>query len=270
MRILLKNIFSLLSLLIFSNTVRSNTISDTLGKHKNILLDHYFNNEYRVNAASQKEAFHYTISDTADSGFSEFAAIFTRYGANIKHLSVVPTKQNLKQADIYIVVDPDTKVETAYPNFINQKHANTIYDWVKSGGTLVLLMNDSAKADFTHTNILAHKFGIQFIENSLNNVVGYHYESAALYIPSNDAIFKTAQKIYIKELSSLKLSPPAKAHYTNTKGDIIMATAKVGKGRVFAVGDPWFYNEYIDNRRLPQEFQNYKAAEDLVKWLIGK
>jgi unsaturated rhamnogalacturonyl hydrolase len=47
-----------------------------------------------------------------------------------------------------------------------------------------------------------------------------------------------------------------------------MSVAKVGKGTVFAVGDPWFYNEYLDGRKLPSEFENFNAANDLVKWLI--
>ena len=49
-----------------------------------------------------------------------------------------------------------------------------------------------------------------------------------------------------------------------------MAVAKVGKGTVFAVGDPWLYNEYTDGRRLPREYDNYKAAVDLTLWLIGQ
>jgi unsaturated rhamnogalacturonyl hydrolase len=28
------------------------------------------------------------------------------------------------------------------------------------------------------------------------------------------------------------------------------------------------YNEYVDGRKLPADFENYKAATDLVKWLI--
>jgi unsaturated rhamnogalacturonyl hydrolase len=46
--------------------------------------------------------------------------------------------------------------------------------------------------------------------------------------------------------------------------------AKVGKGTVFAVGDPWIYNEYIDGRKLPAELENFKAAEDIVKWAISQ
>jgi unsaturated rhamnogalacturonyl hydrolase len=47
-----------------------------------------------------------------------------------------------------------------------------------------------------------------------------------------------------------------------------MAVAKYGKGTVFAVGDPWLYNEYTDGRKIPAEYQNAKAAYELAKWLL--
>ncbi|MCL5031418.1 MAG: hypothetical protein M1480_20640 [Bacteroidetes bacterium] len=59
-------------------------------------------------------------------------------------------------------------------------------------------------------------------------------------------IFKGVKKIYLKEISTLKLSGSAKPVLTD-KGDVIMASSKLGKGFVFAVGDPWLYNEYIDH-----------------------
>jgi unsaturated rhamnogalacturonyl hydrolase len=37
---------------------------------------------------------------------------------------------------------------------------------------------------------------------------------------------------------------------------------------VFAVGDPWFYNEYTDGRKLPEDFENFKAAQDFVRWVL--
>jgi len=37
-----------------------------------------------------------------------------------------------------------------------------------------------------------------------------------------------------------------------------------------AVGDPWLYNEYVDGRKLPAEYPNYKAATDLAKWLLDQ
>jgi len=83
-----------------------------------------------------------------------------------------------------------------------------------------------------------------------------------------DGIFHTSKKIYIKELSTLSLSGPAKPVFTDA-GHNIMAVARVGKGRVFAVGDPWFYNEYTDGRKLPADFENYEAARDLAQWLLA-
>jgi unsaturated rhamnogalacturonyl hydrolase len=51
---------------------------------------------------------------------------------------------------------------------------------------------------------------------------------------------------------------------------IIFAAAKLGKGTVFVTADPWLYNEYTDGRKLPMEYQNLQAANDLIKWLISK
>jgi unsaturated rhamnogalacturonyl hydrolase len=51
-------------------------------------------------------------------------------------------------------------------------------------------------------------------------------------------------------------------------GDVIMATAKVGKGTVFVLGDPWIYNEYLNGKRLPLQYENFKAAKNLTEWLL--
>jgi len=47
-----------------------------------------------------------------------------------------------------------------------------------------------------------------------------------------------------------------------------MATAKYGKGTVFAVADPWVYNEYTDGKNLPAEYDNLGGAVELVEWLV--
>jgi unsaturated rhamnogalacturonyl hydrolase len=110
------------------------------------------------------------------------------------------------------------------------------------------------------------KFGIHFNENSVNHVAGRQFEQGAINIPDGNTIFKTAKKIYIKELSTLQLTAPAVARLTNGN-DVVVATAKYGKGTVFAVGDPWFYNEYTDGRKLPPDYDNFKAANELVRWV---
>ena len=71
------------------------------------------------------------------------------------------------------------------------------------------------------------------------------------------------------EISTLSIQKPATAVIT-ANGETVMATAKFGKGRVFAVGDPWLYNEYVDGRKLPAEYENFRAAQDLSRWLIAQ
>jgi unsaturated rhamnogalacturonyl hydrolase len=143
---------------------------------------------------------------------------------------------------------------------------NIIYNWVKSGGILMLFSNDSGNAEFTHFNKLAEKFGISFNYDSKNHVLGNHYEMGAIPIDPGNLVFKSVRKVYIKEYSSLAVHSPATAVLKDGK-TIVAAVARIGKGAVFAVGDPWFYNEYEDGRKIPTDFENYKAAEDLVKWL---
>jgi unsaturated rhamnogalacturonyl hydrolase len=237
------------------------------GRGKTVLLDCYFNNEYRKNAAGDSIRFHYTWDDQSNSGFSILGNIFHQYGAGLTNLVTEPTAASLKPADIYIIVDPDTKAETANPHYINTDHAVAIYNWVNSGGVLLLMGNDSANAEFTHFNQLGAKFGIHFNWDCKNHVIGNHYESGAIPIPRNHPILPHTNMIYIKDLSTLHIQFPAEAVFTKN-GDVIMAVARIGKGTVFAVGDPWIYNEYTDGRKLPASYENFQAAVDLVQWAL--
>ena len=119
-----------------------------------------------------------------------------------------------------------------------------ISDWVKNGGVLVLMANDSANCDLEHFNKLASAFGITFTDKSINMVKNDEYEKGVVF-PNNS--FKTTYKMFLKELSVLNVKAPAKA--VTKEGDVIIATAQYGKGTVLAVGDPWLYNEYVDGRR---------------------
>jgi unsaturated rhamnogalacturonyl hydrolase len=128
-------------------------------------------------------------------------------------------------------------------------------------------MNDSVNAEFEHFNALAERFGIHFNQDNKNRVKGTNFEEGAVHIPANHSIFRNTKKAYIKELSTLKVRAPAKS-VLKKDGDDLIAVAKVGHGFVFAVGDPWFYNEYIDGRKLPAAFENFQAAQDFVKWVL--
>ncbi|MGN6401856.1 MAG: glycoside hydrolase family 88 protein, partial [Flavisolibacter sp.] len=110
---------------------------------------------------------------------------------------------------------------------------------------------------------------IRFNEDNFNMVVNDQFEQGTVMVQRNNPVFKTAEKTYIKELSTLQVKEPAVAILTK-EGKNIVAVAHYGKGAVIAIGDPWIYNEYVDDRKLPSDFDNYKAAEDLVQWLIKK
>jgi len=238
-----------------------------LGQGKTVLLDYYFNSETKKDATGQMVPFHYKWEELPNSGFSFWGNVFNDFGVNTEALREGPTAANLKQANIYIIVDPDTKEENEHPNFIEQPHIQAITDWVKAGGVLVLMGNDIGNAEFDHFNQLAKQFGIQFNKDSRNRVPGNDFAMGLILTPDQDPIFTTAKRLYLKEISTLAVTPPAKPTLQD-KGDVIMAVAKLGRGTVFAVGDPWLYNEYVDGRKLPPEFDNGKAAKDLARWLI--
>ncbi|MEG8947468.1 glycoside hydrolase family 88 protein [Rosettibacter firmus] len=236
-------------------------------KKYNVLLDNYFNNEYRTNKQGVKERFHYILDDTTNSGFYVLGNLFKKYGATISELRKAPSLKNLKNVDVYIIVDPDTPAETESPNYIDEKSINEIEKWVKNGGVLMLFANDKGNCEFEHFNKLAEKFGFKFNEVSLNRVEGNKYDMGAFVNLPYNPIFAGVDKIYMKEISTIKFDELPYVLLRKDNEPVIILK-KYGKGYVFAVGDPWLYNEYIDNRRLPEDFQNLKAAENLVKWML--
>ena len=241
----------------------------SIGKGKNVGLDEHFNHEFRKNKAGKSERFHYTWEDEKDSGFSLLGNILKDYGATLKTVSETPSANNLKDLDVYIIVDPDTKKETISPNYIEKEAIDNIEKWVKAGGTLVMLANDSANVELPHFNQLAKRFGVEFTDKSVNMVKNNVYEQGKVMIPENHEIFKDVKKIFVKELSVLSVKKPAKATISEN-GSVIMAITNYGKGKIFALGDPWIYNEYLNGKRIPMEFENFKAAKNLAVWLLKK
>lgn len=241
---------------------------NAVGQGKKVGLDYHFNKEVRKNAAGQQEPFHYTWEDRQHSGYWLWGKIYRELGAQTVSIPAAPTAENLKGIDVYIIVDPDTKKESPTPNFVQPKDIAEIEKWVKAGGVLVLMANDTANCEIPHFNQLARVFGIQFTNKNRNMVQGLQFEQGRIDVPANDkAIFKNASKLYIKELSPIAVTPPAKSALTD-HDDIIMAVSKYGKGTVFALGDPWIYNEYLDGRRINNTFQNFEAAKELSTWLL--
>jgi unsaturated rhamnogalacturonyl hydrolase len=131
------------------------------------------------------------------------------------------------------------------------------------------MANDAGNCEFKNLNKLSEKFGIHFNEVSRNRLTGTEFYKGKFDKFPAHPIFKDVNAVYLKEISTLKLTSPTEAILTDGE-DVIMACSKVGNGFVFAVGDPWIYNEYFDNRKLPAEFENYKAAKNLFAWLLEK
>jgi unsaturated rhamnogalacturonyl hydrolase len=238
-----------------------------VGQGRTVLLDSYFNNEVKRDATGRLVPFHYKWAEQPNSGFSFWGYVFRSFGVKTETLYAAPTAENLRPADIYIIVDPDTPAESDNPHYVEPPHIRAITDWVRAGGVLVLMANDKGNAEFAHFNQLARQFGIHFNEDSRNRVQGNDFAMGRILAPAHHPIFRTARALYLKEICTLNVVPPATATIMD-QGDVIMAVAKLGRGTVFAVGDPWLYNEYVDGRKLPPEFDNYKAAQDLSLWLI--
>lgn len=236
-------------------------------KGKRVLLDYYYNNERRKDVMGKTERYHYTWEEQDNGGYALLGYIFRSYGATTDSLATKPTADKLRNADVYMIVDPDTEKESVNPHYLETAEIEVILKWVKKGGTLVLLGNDAGNAEFAHFNVLAHHFGIQFNEDNHLLVQGAQFEQGAVHTEQGNPIFKKPYKLYIKEISSLKVHAPATPIVGNKELNI-MAISKYGKGRVFALGDPWIYNEYVDGRKLPAEYQNFAAAHDWVRWLL--
>lgn len=237
------------------------------GKGKTILLDRYFNSEKRKDATGKQVYWHYVWDEKSHPGFSMLGDIFRKHGASLSTLDKAPAAADLKKASVYIIVDPDHTRDNPSPNYVTAADTKVITDWVRSGGVLVLMANDSLNCDLTHFNTLSSAFGIRFTNKSLNLVKNDNYETGVVLPGANNTVFKQPSKMFLKEVSALETRTPARPLVTKD-GDVIIATAKYGKGTVFAVGDPWLYNEYVDGRKLPPAYENYKAADDLVKWLL--
>jgi unsaturated rhamnogalacturonyl hydrolase len=251
---------------------------------KVVTLDHFYNKQVR-----NGKPFHYIFSDTALSGFSKFGDVWKQHGATIEELDHAPTAEDLKKTSIYIICAPNMpdKAEGGKPNYISEPAISAIEQWVKDGGVLLLMANDKNNCEFEHFNQLAERFGIHFDGNLRNTAPRPTDRPHATFIRERDKfpdnpLFNGVDMIYMKEISTITVKPPAKPLFEVEKDpkeslpgpgkDVVIATADVGKGFVFAVGDPWVYNEYIDANwpELKLPVQNHKAADNLVQMLLDK
>ena len=233
---------------------------------KKVLMDNYFNRETKKDGFGNTVVFHYKWNEYDNGGFMFFGHQFKKLGASVGFIDE-PTADNLKDASVYVLVDPDWPKENKTPHYIEQKHIDAIYNYVKNGGVLLMMANDSNNVEFINYNKLAERFGIHWNENMRHDVIDNKFEQGEMMMPLKNPVFTSDLKVYIKQLCTQTIKKPATSFYAEN-GEVIMSISKVGKGTVFAVGDPWFYNEYTDGRKLPSAYKNYQAAAELACWLI--
>jgi unsaturated rhamnogalacturonyl hydrolase len=242
--------------------------TEALGQGKTVLVDAWFNSQTRKNAAGQTELFHYKWDDDANPGFAFFGRAFQRYGVKLATLKTAPTLADLKKAQIYVMASPDIPAKNPNPNYMDKASGDAIEAWVKAGGVLIVMQNDKTNSEFDHFNTMTERFGLHFNAVLRNTVDNNNWPQGTIMVPKWTGVFEYPHQAYLKEISTITVSDPAKSILTD-KGDVLMAVAKVGKGTVFAVVDPWIYNEYVDRRnKLPLEFDGYDAAIDLAGWAV--
>jgi len=231
-----------------------------------VLVDAWFNSQTRENALGQTELFHYKWTDDADSGYSLFGRAFQRYGARLLTLSEAPARENLAQAQVYVIASPDNASTNGTPHFMDKASGDAIEAWVRGGGVLLLFSNDPDHAEFEHFNSLAERFGIHFNPVLSHHVVEPDHTPGEVIIPPATGVFANGFTAYMKDTSTIRVSAPAKA-LVSDHGDVMIAVAHFGKGTVFAVGDPWIYNEYADGRKM-REYHGLEAAQEIAAWAI--
>jgi len=224
--------------------------SAPLGAQSVVALDGYHNAERAMPE-------HYQWEGTTDGGFSKLANGFREHEVEVRTLRSRIDAASLQGVNLLIVVDPDTPEETPEPKYIEDSEIEAIARWVNDGGRLVLLGNDKGHAEFTHFNRLASRFGIRFLEETYPKVSG----KAILIATGKHPIFEGGLQAYLVEVAPLKLVAPAEPMLTH-EGTDVMALAHVGRGMVFALGDPWLYNEYIERN------DNVRIATNLFRMLL--
>ncbi|MBN2188584.1 MAG: DUF4350 domain-containing protein [Chitinispirillaceae bacterium] len=212
-----------------------------------VALDCYHNNEPSP---------HYTWSLTAMGGFSQLAGIVRGLGGDTMSIRTAFDSSALAPADVLIIVDPDTTTEAPSPKYLSTAEINAVDSWVQRGGVLMMLANNVGNCELTQISSLGSRFGIRFNADTYGTV----YDLRPLPV---HPFFTGCDTLYIKDISTLALSSPAAAVLT-LGGRTLMATSAKGAGTVFALGDPWLYNEYINTR------DNFRSGTNVMQWLLAQ
>jgi unsaturated rhamnogalacturonyl hydrolase len=252
---------------IMAATEMENAQNAKLGRGATVLMDGWFNSQKRTDAGGKDVYFHYKWDTQDMPGYSLVGRMFRNFGAETKELDAEPTAENLGNAQVLMIISPDNPDKNLKPNFATAEDAEQIAKWVKAGGVLAIMENDTTFADLDHFNVIAAKFGMHFNSVLRKHVVGTNWEQGKVVLDDSGPIFHHPHAIYVKDVCTISVKAPA-VSILKEGDDVFMATAKYGKGTVYAFVDPWLYNEYTDGRKLPAEYENYAGGVELVRWLL--
>ena len=199
---------------------------------------------------------HYKWEAKVMGGFSQFGEMLQGLGAEITTVKTALTPEALKKISILMIVRPDIPKFNPKPNYIQEPEIKAIVEWVKQGGVLVMMANNEGLCEFERFNKLAKEFGMQFEGNTAKATQTFE-------VPSDERFFKEVKKLHIVNLTSMKVNPPARERL-KLNDQVLMATARLEKGFVWAFGDPWLYNEYINHA------DNKKCATNIFSSLFGR
>jgi unsaturated rhamnogalacturonyl hydrolase len=238
-----------------------------IGRGDRVIADGWFNSQQRRDPFGQMVYFHYKWDTQDEPGYSLFGHLFREFGAETKELDAEPTADNLRGAQVFVIASPDNADKNPQPHYANAEDAAQIAEWVKAGGVLMIMENDTSFADLEHFNVISEKFGIYFNSVLRKHVIGTQWEMGKIVVDGGGPIFHHPHTLYMKDVCTISVSGPAKPVLAEGD-DIFMAVAKYGKGTVYAVVDPWLYNEYTDGRKLPALYDNYAAGKELARWIL--
>lgn len=252
---------------LLAGTEMENAQNAALGRGDTVVVDGWFNSQVRADAFGKVAEFHYKWGTEDMPGYSFFGHLFRLFGAQTTELDAEPTFANLKDAQVFVIASPDNLAKNPKAHFANAEDADQLARWVRAGGVLVIMENDTSFADLEHFNVISEKFGIHFNSVLRKHVIGTQWDMGKIVVDGNGPIFHHAHTLYMKDVCTISVSGPARPALIEN-GDIFMATARYGKGTVYANVDPWLYNEYTDGRKLPAEYDNLAGGKELVRWVL--
>jgi hypothetical protein len=211
-----------------------------------IALDCYHNTETPL---------HYTWQKVNLGGYSQFAQILLGLGADTSTIATPLDSATLAPVTMLIIANPCDSAMVKSPHLIAAAEIDAVDKWVQRGGKLMCFANNTGHVEFVHYNQLVARFGITF--NDTTQPGGSNFGP----VPQN-AVFSACTTFYIVDMCNLSISSPATSIFT-FQGGVLMATAVKGKGVVFAMGDPWVYDEHIAAKN------NVKGVTQVVNWLLG-